>query len=479
MSTNTPDGGNGERPVRWSDGPSPVRLSETGGYAYRDRQVIVREDGLDAAKGELGRAEEDRRVGSFGVFLDVDDALLRIEELRARGIPAQPNHVLFSNCGCYCPPHPALGQHWANVIASPGLNPLGSNPLGSNPLGSNPLGSNPLGSNPWGWAPSSDYAMLLADFQPNPGAVPASLGRPFDGRAFRSTGQRGHSAHPAVAPIGAFPGARQDERDRPNIVVLDTGLAAGDLRPDALLGVAGLGTSEADWSEQPDEDHDERIDPVAGHGTFIAGVIERIAPRCHLKVDGLFTGYGHADEVDVADKLTGLLKPVEDDDHVDILNLSFSGYTLTGMAPLGAAVVKLRRAGTVVVASAGNDATCLPAYPAAFPGVVSVGALGPYGPAWFTNYGPWVRACAPGIDIVSTFFTEWARPDDETFAGWARWSGTSFAAPAVVGALAVAMRRHGLTAQQAVAEVIDDPSLMRIPGLGTVVNQGQGWRSPP
>src|SRR5215510_3762420 len=137
MTTDAPDGGDGERPlVRWNEGDNRVRLSDTGGFAYADGQVIVHEDGLEAARTELGRSEEDSRVGSFGVFLLVEDALLRIEQLRARGIHAQPNHMFFSNCGCYCPPHPALGQHWANVI--------GSNPLGSNPLGSNPLGSNPL-----------------------------------------------------------------------------------------------------------------------------------------------------------------------------------------------------------------------------------------------------------------------------------------------------------------------------------------------
>jgi subtilisin family serine protease len=489
----TPDGGDEERPlVRWNEGDSPVRLSETGDFAYLDGQVIVHEDGLDAARTELGRDGEDRRAGVgdvFGVFLAVDESLLRIEALRARGIYAQPNHVLFNTCGCYCPPHPSLAQHWAAVAlgsnplgSNPlGSNPLGSNPLGSNPLGSNPLGSNPLGSNPYGWAPSSDYAPWLADLQPNPGAVPSSLSHPFDGREFRSTGGRGHSVHPAMAPVGAMPGLRADERARPNIVVLDTGLAAGDLLPNALNGVVGLG-SEADWVEKPDEDGDERLDPVAGHGTFIAGVIERIAPRCRLKVDGLFPGFGQADEVKVSDKLQELARMGEayPEDHVDILNLSFSGYTLHGMAPLAQAVIQLQLAGTVVVASAGNDGTCVPAYPAAFPGVISVGAIGPSGPAWFTNYGPWVRACAPGVDIVSTFFTEWKRDKDEEFTGWARWSGTSFAAPAVVGALAAAMqRRPGMTPKEAVAEVIDDPTLMRIPGLGTVVNQGQGWPSPP
>ena len=95
----------------------------------------------------------------------------------------------------------------------------------------------------------------------------------------------------------------------------------------------------------------------------------------------------------------------------------------------------LQRSGWVVVASAGNDATCQPAYPAALPDVVAVGALGQFGPAPFTNYGPWVRACAPGVDVVSTFFEQWQSTIDaaERYEEWVRWSGTSFAAPAVTG----------------------------------------------
>lgn len=111
------------------------------------------------------------------------------------------------------------------------------------------------------------------------------------------------------------------------------------------------------------------------------------------------------------------------------------------------------------------------------PRVVSVGALGPYGPAHFTNYGPWVRACAPDVDVISTFFTEWESPilASEKFAEWVCWSGTSFAAPAVVGALARAMHA-GLSGEQAVERLIDDPGLFRIPGLGTVVNQTPWWQ---
>ena len=79
--------------------------------------------------------------------------------------------------------------------------------------------------------------------------------------------------------------------------------------------------------------------------------------------------------------------------------------------------------------------------------------------------------------MVSTFFKEWQSPVEtsERFGEWVRWSGTSFAAPTVVGALARAMRQ-GLSGEQAVEALIDDPGLFRMPGLGTVVNQTPWWR---
>jgi hypothetical protein len=100
------------------------------------------------------------------------------------------------------------------------------------------------------------------------------------------------------------------------------------------------------------------------------------------------------------------------------------------------------------------------------------------GAAPFTNFGPWVRACAPGVDIVSRFFvpkggdpeTLPTDGDDQHFDGWASWSGTSFAAPIVVGAL---IRNHlatGRPLSEVVTAVIDDRHLTRLPALGTVVN---------
>ncbi|HET8618159.1 MAG TPA: S8 family serine peptidase [Acidimicrobiales bacterium] len=456
-----PDG-TSNQPIagRWSE---RVAYSESGGFAYRrgelfvplgrarEAQALLSPEARPSQRQTPGR--EDLEGIGLSHFSDVVEELRAIDHLRAAGIPTHPNHVLFSHCLCCCGPHPAL--FWGN--------PFTGNPFTGNPFTGNPFTGNPFTGNPFG----------AKDYQPNPLALPRTSPEAIE---FRATGWRPHSARPAMAPVLPEP---PDDPDgpTPSVVVIDTGLAQADLLPRALYDVTAvdvqLAIRQQVSDEKPDADGDKRIDPMAGHGTFIAGIIKRIAPSCGLLVQGPLSGYGDVSEHDIGTVLDALLPHPP-----ALLNLSFGGYAAVDMVRLGGAVRRLQDAGTVVVASAGNDSTCRPLYPAAFPGVVSVGALGPYGPAHFTNYGPWVRACAPGVDVISTFFTEWESPilDSERYAEWVCWSGTSFAAPAVVGALARAMRA-GLSNEQAVARLIDDPGLFRIPGLGTVVNQTPWWQS--
>jgi subtilisin family serine protease len=90
--------------------------------------------------------------------------------------------------------------------------------------------------------------------------------------------------------------------------------------------------------------------------------------------------------------------------------------------------------GAVFVASAGNDGTDTPAYPAAYNQVLSVAATDSLDRrAGFSNFGDWVDLAAPGVDILSlraegtalgTVYNETA-----TIA-----SGTSMAGPVVAGA---------------------------------------------
>ena len=168
-------------------------------------------------------------------------------------------------------------------------------------------------------------------------------------------------------------------------------------------------------------------------------------------------------------------------------------------------LLALRRAGVVVVCSAGNDSTDRPLVPgrvrpvgirsrqAARRGstqatrapLVSVGALNPNGTvALFSNVGPWVQTYAPGAAVLSTFPSgrkatvdgvrrrdpghgsdawgglnrETIDPDDFS-GGFAIWSGTSFAAPAVAGMIAAQLQASPGTpsvarAREAVAAVL-------------------------
>ncbi|WP_433796985.1 S8 family peptidase [Actinoplanes sp. CA-252034] len=181
-----------------------------------------------------------------------------------------------------------------------------------------------------------------------------------------------------------------------------------------------------------------------GHATFIAGLVRRYAPAATLSVHPVLDG--------TADAWTTAHRIVEAGRAgVDVLNLSFVCYTDDGAGPLVLATA-LERLGrdTVVVAAAGNHGYLAdgrdrqPAFPAAFPNVVAVGAEG----AGFSAKGPWITAVAPGTGLESTYLSGpvsvWEDPDgpgpapatrhDRTFRGYARWSGTSFAA-AVVSAM--------------------------------------------
>ena len=87
------------------------------------------------------------------------------------------------------------------------------------------------------------------------------------------------------------------------------------------------------------------------------------------------------------------------------------------------------RAGNVVlVASAGNNNTSSPQYPAAYPGVINVAATDLLDrKASFSNYGSNVFVDAPGAHIMS------AVPG----GGYGMASGTSFSAPMVAGMAAL------------------------------------------
>jgi hypothetical protein len=127
----------------------------------------------------------------------------------------------------------------------------------------------------------------------------------------------------------------------------------------------------------------------------------------------------------------------------DIINISLGGYATSSV--LGEAVEYALAAGVAVVAAAGNDQATALMWPAAYPGVLSVGAVDGAGrQAMFSNSGEGLRLTAPGYAVQT------AGADGERVV----FSGTSASAPVAAGALAALMSRTpGLGALEA-AEIL-------------------------
>jgi thermitase len=117
-----------------------------------------------------------------------------------------------------------------------------------------------------------------------------------------------------------------------------------------------------------------------------------------------------------------------------------------------------RHPNVLVVAAAGNSGHEEPSWPAAFPEVIAVASLtASLQPSTWSNRGPWVDCSTVGEGVVSTYVPgqeseEVDKEHADLFgpSSWAIGTGTSFAAPQIVGALADSMAASpGLTARQA------------------------------
>ena len=320
------------------------------------------------------------------------------------------------------------------------------------------------------------------------GAVVSSVRRRREGRVPRVGpnhlligeppyhGGPGHNLSPGPSVELVHPTTLRKER-RVTVGVLDTGVRTGH----QWLGnydVSGVGPDfDEDTPARLDADSNQELDRQAGHGTFVAGIILQQAPAASVRVCSVLDSNGVGDDASVVAGINSLLKS---DEQVDILNLSLGGYTHDNLPPvaLRELIAKLLSKGTVVVAAAGNNADSRPFWPAAFKRVIAVAALTRDGQsaAPFTNHGWWVDACAPGVELTSTF-VEWS--DKVTtlgagqtyeFDGWATWGGTSFAAPLVAGAIAARAASEGVDATRAAFECVGAAGLEFRPNLGVVAN---------
>jgi subtilisin family serine protease len=126
-----------------------------------------------------------------------------------------------------------------------------------------------------------------------------------------------------------------------------------------------------------------------------------------------------------------------------VANMSLGGTSDNSV--MRNAVIAATGAGVLVVASAGNSSTNSPAYPAAYPQVLSVAAVGPdLQLSSYTNVGTNVSLAAPGGDfriccnsgggVISTTYDFVKRSGN-----YAAYEGTSMAAPHVTGVAALVL----------------------------------------
>ncbi len=271
-----------------------------------------------------------------------------------------------------------------------------------------------------------------------------------------------------------------DERagtEGPVVAVVDNGVSA-EQRTDGWL--AGLASTD-NLDPLNVVPVDEYLDLAAGHGTFATGVVQQVAPGARLVVRRALDTEGGGDEVDVAREIVRAAR-----DGAEVVNLSLGFQTADHRPPLAMeealrtaiAIAEAEDRHLLVVCAAGNYGDRHPCWPAAFCAVpeferhvVSVAALRldhddvrqVVGAEW-SSHGDWVTCSTLGQGVVSTYVVGKESPasdrvDPDTFGpnAWATWSGTSFAAPQVAGAV-VRMVQDGraATAREALDTLLDE-----------------------
>lgn len=262
------------------------------------------------------------------------------------------------------------------------------------------------------------------------------------------------------------------------VAIIDTGIAA-EIRTDGWLdNVSRVGNIDP-LDSFPLPAGDGYLDFDAGHGTFVAGIIQQVAPGAEITVYRALDGDGIASEVTVAREMIRAVK----EGGAQIVNLSLGCQTQDNMPPIAiqAALEIIREweretgQEVLIVAAAGNYADRTPCWPAAFPGVVSVAALAPdMLPSPWSTRGFWVTCSTVGQGLRSTYVegreSNLADPTPHSFGAdaWGVWSGTSFAAPQITGALARLHEKYEFPLREALGRLL--AAGRPIPEFGQALN---------
>jgi len=264
------------------------------------------------------------------------------------------------------------------------------------------------------------------------------------------------------------------------VAVLDTGVDYNhrDLRDNMWVNEA-----ELNGTERVDDDENGYVDDIYGynfiynkgdpfddygHGTYCSGIIAArgdndldITGICWntrimaLKFMGLF-GDGST-----SDAVLAIYYAVENG--ADVISNSWS--TKDESLLLKDAVDYAHSQGVIIVASAGNDDSDLPQYPACYKNVISVAATDSEDKRWpYSNYGDCVDIAAPGVDVLS-LSAEGTAIGVSNDGYTTLLSGTSTACPHIAGACALILSANPLMTFDQVNSVLTRTADPISPGI--------------
>ena len=161
--------------------------------------------------------------------------------------------------------------------------------------------------------------------------------------------------------------------------------------------------------------------PAYSHGTLCAGIIAVMAPNAGIMPLRAFDDQGRADLFILAKAIRHAVT-----NNAQVINMSFGA--LGQSKALKSSIDYAKSKGVILVASAGNNNSSTPQYPAAYSGVLTTAATKLDDvKASFSNYGGYVAVSAPGAKIISAYPGGY----------YAMVSGTSFSAPEVAATAAL------------------------------------------
>ena len=222
------------------------------------------------------------------------------------------------------------------------------------------------------------------------------------------------------------------------IAIIDSGIDMN--HPDLQANITNGYNVLSNGQTPPQDDN--------GHGTHAAGIAAAVTdnttgiagacPRCKIMPIKALDQEGAGTGFEVAMAVVWAV-----DNGAKIINMSLGGpeSDLT----LERAVQYALSRGVTVVVAAGNENTDTPMYPAALPGVISVGSVtSSKQRSSFSNYGSWVSVMAPGSGILSTMpMSSVFMTNNEGYLNeYDLMDGTSMAAPMVAGVIGLIKSRH-------------------------------------